>query len=285
MELEPYYAPILFLGKVTDYSECPRKAMHVHQDWVITKEDKPYLVFGIRFHKAAEMLLGHGLEIALEYIETEVLNPDDRFMLKTLLYKLAQECNLQDITEIISLEKTYLLDLTPFNSPIFHSWAIKPDALIRTKDGLFVWEYKTTSSYGASTQRYYHSSMQTKSYYTILKMLFPEIQGTTLFVGTKGTKKDGPMMYREDIRLTSKDMLDAQEFIQTSIDTITQIVQEDNHYKNYLSCIKAIFGECPYIPLCTEKNPEYLKMLKETWFKLQDPLEHLNLTKEDVWRG
>lgn len=269
---------LLYMSKISDLFDCPRKYYYIHHEHLLPKEEPIYLTFGSMVHKAIYNMgedsdLLKGAATIMDYD----IDDDSKTLAVFLLRIFKEKYEQQNPVKIIEQE---IPKVVPIEGEFFKGWVVKPDRIAEFSDGLWLCEYKTTSGYGASTAAYYHNSLQTLTYFYNTKKFFPDAKGTKLFIMTKKgkTKADSDRVIVEPIMLSSEDMYRAQSFMQYAIAFAEHIESTHAFYKFQTRCHPFTGGECPYFPLCFTRGKEaYIKEVKELLFSVRDPDEHLEL--------
>lgn len=268
----------LYMSKVSDLFDCPRKYFYIYHENLLPKEEPIYLRFGSLVHKAIESM---GEESDLLKGALEVANSDFDEQNKELATFLIRVFKTKyDALNPIKMIEQEQAKILPLNGEYFTEWVVKPDRIIELNDGVWLCEYKTTSGYGASTAAYYHNSLQTLTYFYITQSFIPEAVGTKLFIMTKKgkTKAEEERVMVEDIRLSEEDKYRAQSFIKYAHTFAEHIEGTNSFYKFQTRCHPFTGGECPYFPLCfTRGGKGYLEEIKEMLFEVRDPDAHLEL--------
>lgn len=271
---------LLYMSKISDLFDCPRKYFYVYHENLLPKEEPIYFKFGSLIHKAIEEM---GQESDLLKGASHIANSDfddkNKELAVFLIQRFKEKYDALGPAKIIEQEKPKMF---PLNGEYFKNWVAKPDRIIETEDGLWLCEYKTTSGYGTSTASYYQNSLQTLTYFYITQRFFPEAKGTKLFIMTKKgvTKKDEERCIVEPIQLSEEDKYRAQSFIKYAHAFAEHIETSQSFYKFQTHCHPFTGGECPYFPLCfTRGKDAYLKEVKEMLFEHRDPDAHLELER------
>lgn len=269
---------LLYMSKISDLFDCPRKYFYVYHENLLPKEEPIYLKFGSLVHKAIESM---GEESDLLKGVLEVANSDfddkNKELATFLLQRFKEKYDVIKPIRMIEQEKAKML---PLNGEYFKHWVVKPDRIVECEDGLWLCEYKTTSGYGPSTAAYYHNSLQTLTYFYITQTFFPNAKGTILFIMTKKgvTKKDEERVIVEHIQLSDEDKYRAQSFIKYAHAFAEHIEGTGSFYKFQTRCHPFTGGECPYFPLCfTRGKKDYLEEVKQMLFETRNPDDHLEL--------
>ena len=294
-------SPNLYMSKVSCFQECPRKYFYRYHLNLDVKERPSYFTFGSAFHKVVETfpLEGRDKAEALlindpEMVMSSLLNPDNLHGYQDVLALTPKERELalemldsfvpvwQAVDrDLLGCEKSVLLplaDYKDFTNPHFTSWVAKADFVFEDSEGLWVGDLKTTSSYGAATAKYYHSSFQTKTYFHVLSQLMTKLRGTKIFVATKKAVRTEV----ETILINDRDHHQAALFMKEAIAEMSHAIDRDCFPRQCTKCVTAFGQECPYLPLCMEpkaNSKAYVDDLVANWFVKRDPDEHLELGK------
>lgn len=270
---------LLYMSKVNDLFDCPRKYFYIHHEHLLPKEEPIYLTFGSLIHKAIyDMGEDNDLIKGASTIANSSMDEESKNLAVFLLRIFRDKYLAEKPVKLIEQEIPKLVPLE--NGEFFKYWVVKPDRITEFEDGLWLCEYKTTSGYGASTAAYYHNSLQTLTYFHNTKKFYENAKGTKLFIMTKKgkTKADTDRVIVEPIMLSSEDMYRAQSFMSYAIAFAEHIESTHAFYKFQTRCHPFTGGECPYFPLCFTRGKEsYLKEVKEMLFEVRDPDEHLEL--------
>lgn len=270
---------LLYMSKINDLFDCPRKYFYIHHEHLLPKEEPIYLTFGSLIHKAIyDMGEDSDLIKGASTIANSGIDEENKNLAVFLLRIFREKYLAEKPVKLIEQEIPKLVPLE--NGGFFKHWVVKPDRITEFEDGLWLCEYKTTSGYGASTAAYYHNSLQTLTYFHNTKKFYENAKGTKLFIMTKKgkTKADTDRVIVEPIMLSSEDMFRAQSFMSYAIAFAEHIESTHAFYKFQTRCHPFTGGECPYFPLCFTRGKEsYLKEVKEMLFEVRDPDEHLEL--------
>lgn len=269
---------LLYMSKINDLFDCPRKYFYIHHEHLLPKEEPIYLTFGSLIHKAIyDMGEDSDLIKGASTIVNSSIDEENKnlavFLLRIFRDKYLNEKPIRMIEQEVP-------KLVPIEGEFFKHWVVKPDRVAEFEDGLWLCEYKTTSGYGASTAAYYHNSLQTLTYFFNTKKFFENARGTKLFIMTKKgkTKAEDERVIVEPIMLSSEDMYRAQSFMTYAIAFAEHIESTHSFYKFQTRCHPFTGGECPYFPLCfTRGKEDYIKEVKSMLFEVRDPDEHLEL--------
>jgi hypothetical protein len=294
-------SPLLFMSKVATFQQCPRKYFYRYHLWLDTQDRPTYFVFGSAFHKVVEIYLTKGRD------QAELLLVQDPEMLLTTLVDANEMHGYQDILSLLPKEKELALNMLDafvaqwsaspktllgseksvmYNlqsrkstlNPFFNSWVSKADFVFSDDEGTWVGDLKTTSAYGASTAKYYHSSFQTKTYFHVLKSHMGNLRGTKIFVATKKAVR----CEVETILINDRDHHQAELFMQEAVSAISHCEERRVFPRSCTACVTAFGQECPYLPLCMEPkatSKAYVDDVMANWFSKRDPDEHLELDK------
>ena len=256
----------LFLSKIQTAYECPRKYFHSYHSCLGPKEKPDYFQTGTDFHECVEVLLTEGPEKAYE--KAESVSNEMMFYLKVFAEKF------YDLNPaVLGTERPVIMPIN--NNKFFDAWVVKSDSTLQLKNGaLWNGEWKTAGGYGASTARYYYNSLQTLTYNYVIKKHMPDIRGTKLFVVTK-TKT--PVCHVEDIMISQKDLDRAELFIEDAIEYLTEIEERAEYPRHQTSCTHARQQECMFLPICFEKNENYVNEIIPNLYSIHDPDAHLEL--------
>jgi hypothetical protein len=261
----------LFLSKVDTLFECPMKYYWEYHKWYASKEEPLYFTFGRVFHKAAEIIENQSLAEAIIYIRQSSLGEKDQWLCIAMIDKLLEEYRNLGVDKVLSNEKLFE---RPLNGYYFKSWCSKADRVAELRDGT-IWniDFKTASGYGPATAQYYHTSMQTLSYFYNMKLVYPALQGTIIFVCTK-TKE--PKCIQERILLTKADEHKALSFMENAHMYAEHIEENSIRVKMGTKCKNKYGQNCPFEMLCWgKKDPAYREEMINMLFKLKDPDAHL----------
>ena len=267
----------LYLSKVSSLFECPKKFYWEYIEQLSPKEEPDYLTFGAAIHEAIACG-GHpfDLERAVASLALAKLTDDLKILGTFLLRMFKEKYDQLPIKEMLFQEIPLVYDLP---GPFYKYWVVKPDRVVRFKNGeVWLLEYKTTSGYGASTASYYHNSMQTLSYFYATQKQVPDAVGTQLIVMTKkgASKKDEERVIIEPIILSENDKRKALNFIQYAHAYAELIWDKQIFFKFMTSCHKPFGGQCEFYPLCfAGDNKAYFNEVKEMVFRRKDPDSHL----------
>lgn len=269
---------LLFNSKTADFQSCPAFYFW-HQHAHLEGPTRPsYFKFGSDFHvMALKYGLLHGVEAGEHWLVTQpdIAEPDKMLMLN--MYDVFMRVWLSKPRRVISVEESVLFPIDGFTH--FDTWVVKPDAVYEEEDGSkWCMDLKTTSGYGAATAKYYHQSLQTKTFFHVQHELDQTLAGTKIFVATK--TKD-PRVEVEEIVLNSLDHHQAKTHMQEAATAIDRAVTDYTFPRNCQSCVNFQGKECPYIPLCMDHRVGHGNAHQEdllaNWFKTADPDEHLEL--------
>lgn len=300
MELTDKLTDRLYLGKVMCEQKCPMQYYWQHHLHLQPKSKPDYLSFGSNFHKVAlelglvygfpiaEAVLGQRIDLAkqLGWKEDEKtltmvnnLSSSDRELMLLMLDAFSEKVAQSSIRNILGVEKTVQYDISKMSS-FFKTWCIKCDFVFEDYEGLWVGDLKTTSGYGASTAKYYHSSPQTKTYFYIAQKMMPNLRGTKIFVVTKQKVR----CEVEPIYITERDMWEAELFISESVEAMERLETKSKGFqigyaRHMTHCLNFLGQECPYIPICIKQisSQQYLEDLLANWYEFSSPDDHLEL--------
>lgn len=269
----------LYLSKIQSLYSCPKKYWLTYHKKLVSKTPYMPFYFGAVLHKAIELSLEQKeIGIGLIHIGQSELDDYAKGTCKLHLDLVLNSFNALGV-KVLDSERPIHIKLY---GGFFHRWYIKTDLLAEFPDGVWVVDFKTTSGYGASIAKYYHTSMQTLSYNYIVKKTFGEskVKGTKIFVLPK--TKD-PKLFVEDIVLSDKDMQKAERFIETASTTAEEEEDKGTFVRRELSCTDFKGGDCIFLPICFDLEQEgYVLQAGDLLYKEQDPDEHLSLEKEVV---
>lgn len=293
--LQDELSRLLYLGKVSAMQKCPMMYYWSHHLHLQQAQKPDYLSFGSGFHRAAlELGLVYGFPVAEAVLSQRIdlaealgwkknmkvleelgrFSEADRTLMLNMLDVFSAKIKECGIKQILGVEKTVLNDVRHL-SKHFDDWCIKIDFLFEDGEGIWAGDLKTTSSYGASTAKYYHSSPQTKTYFYWAQQKMPNLRGTKIFVVTKKAVR----CEVETIHLTDRDKYEAELFVGEAIKQIDNIEETKQYSRCMTSCINFMGQECPFIPLCIKPitSQQYLDDLLHNWYKIEDPDDHLEL--------
>ena len=303
MQLTDQLTDRLYLGKVMCMQKCPMQYYWQHHLHLQPKTKPDYLTFGSVFHKAAlELGLVYSFPIAEAVLNKRIdlaiqlgwkqdqklidlfadLSDSTRETMLLMLDAFSEKVAASNIKTILGVEKTVQYDISHL-SRFFKTWCIKCDFVFEDEEGLWVGDLKTTSGYGASTAKYYHSSPQTKTYFTIAQKKMPNLRGTKIFVVTKQKIR----CEVEPIYITERDVYEADLFIGEAVEALERLETHAAREKgmpfafarHMTHCLNFLGQECPYIPLCIKQvtSKQYLEDLLQNWYEVSSPDDHLEL--------
>lgn len=299
MQLTDRLTDRLYLGKVMCGQKCPMQYYWQHHLHLQSKTKPDYLTFGSVFHKVAlELGLVYSFPIAEAVLNKRIdlaiqlgwkqdqklidlfadLSDSTREMMLLMLDAFSEKVAASNIKTILGVEKTVQYDISHLSN-FFKTWCIKCDFVFEDEEGLWVGDLKTTSGYGASTAKFYHSSPQTKTYFTIAQRMMPNLRGTKIFVVTKQKIR----CEVEPIYITEKDVYEADLFISNaikSLDRLEESLRQGNEPDRHMThCLNFLGQECPCIPICIKPitSEQYLEDLLSNWYEVSNPDDHLEL--------
>lgn len=305
-EVKDQLSSLLYLGKVSCFQTCPMKYYWLHHLHLKPKSNKACLSFGSLFHqialeiglakdnfRAAEAVLFNRFDLAEtllgDPVDTKIVEAiqeatdDDLKLMQKMLPTFEEAWKAQQVQKIITTEQSYLF---PVPSSVFKHWVVKPDFIYIDQEGLWVGDLKTTQGYGAATAKFYHSAPQTKTYFYFMREYLEELTGlkllgTKIFISTKQKCRTEV----EEIRLTTTDMYQAELFVREALTAMSEAERElpyKSFQRNMTKCTSLIEGECPYIPICTQKitNEAYLQDVLTNWYIQETPDKHLELGED-----
>lgn len=311
-ELVDKLTPLLYLGKVTCAQTCWMQYYFNHHLHLQPISKPANLTFGSFCHKIfLEVGLLHSFQAAEAILQdrpdlAEAFNfqPDDKVVEMVQSTSKADKdlaLNMLDAFQpvweakprkLLSVEQTVKFPISHL-SDFFTHWCVKADMVFEDDEGRWIGDLKTTSAYGPSVAKYYHTAPQTKAYFWILQQLMPDLRGTKIFVVTKKAVR----CEVETVLLTDQDKHQAELFVTEAVKEITEHEARSRGLIEHIDgsteeasdptrfprrmtrCLDYFGKECPYIPICIEKikSQEYLNEVLSNWYKIESPDEHLEL--------
>jgi hypothetical protein len=269
--------PLLYNSKISTAQECMAQywfRYHLQKD---TRQRPEYFAFGSDFHR---MTLNNGIgsdygqDGAELWLHQQVMPEPSKKQMLDMADAFFRTWQSQDRL-LLEVEKTILHPLAGYTH--FENWAVKADMVFEDHEGLWVGDLKTTSGYGAATAKYYHNSLQTKTFGYVNKLRYPELRGTKIFVVTKKAIR----CEVETIILNDRDYEQAATHMHEAASKIDEAVSLNTFHRSCTSCINFMGRECPYIAICMEPkarmNPTYIEDLMTNWYADMNPDDHLEL--------
>ena len=263
----------LFYSKVKDLHECEQKYYWRYHRQLIPKLKNPNLVRGAYIHQVMDTTLILTMEtpsipadvaLGLALLSCEDSHPmseDTKQEAKNMALTLWQVLSTY---EVLETERKLEIELGDG-----YIWKAKLDGIVKSLDGMWQAEYKSTARYASNLRRLYHSGIQPFIYLYVAKECGYELRGTKMFIAS------AKECLVEEVISTPEQLAQAERYIYDSLVRVRAVEEGTIPLCRNRSACVTLLSECPYRPLCLETaSGAYIEDTIDMMYVEESPLAH-----------